>query len=95
MKLNPSVTHSFSVLLLVLLLLVGCGEAMTGPEIATIKVEFTLPPSPPTPSVDGPICKAGDILQPGESCFYPGTNTTFSVYDDAAQFLYVNAGESN
>ena len=86
MKLNPSVTHSFSVLLLILLLFVGCGEEMTdeemtGPEIATVKIEFTLP-NPPTPSVDGPFCKTGDILQPGESCFYPGTDIEMSVLDD-------------
>ena len=39
MKVNLSVTHSFSVLLLILLLFVGCGEEeMTGPEIATVKI---------------------------------------------------------
>ena len=81
MKLNPSVTHSLSVLLLILLLFAGCGEEMTGPEIATVKIEFTLP-SPPTPSVDGPFCKTGDILQPGESCFYPGTDIEMSVFND-------------
>ena len=82
MKLNLSLTHSFSVLLLILLLSVGCGEEMTGPEIATVKIEFTLPNPPPTPTVDGPFCKIGDILQPGESCFYPGTDIEMSVLDD-------------
>ena len=87
MKLNPSVTHSFSAFLLIVLLFTSCGEEMTDPEIATVKIEFTLPNPPPTPSVDGPICKAGDILQPGESCFYPGTDTEFSVYNDGATFV--------
>ena len=83
MKLNPSVTHSFSVLLMILLLFIGCGEEMTGPEIATVKIEFTSP-SPPTPSdsVDGTFCKTGDILQPGESCFYPGTDIEMSIFED-------------
>ena len=27
----------------------------------------------------GAVCKAGDILSPGESCTYPGTNAVFSV----------------
>ena len=83
MKLNLSVTHSFSVLLLILVLFVGCGEEeMTGSEIATVKIEFTLPNPPPTPTVDGPFCKTGDILQPGESCFYPGTDIEISIFDD-------------
>ncbi len=64
----------------------GCGEdseETTVPEIATVKIEFTLP-SPPTPTepTDGPFCKAGDILQPGESCFYPGTDIEMFVLDD-------------
>ena len=28
------------------------------------------------------VCQVGDIIQPGESCTYPGTNDVFSV--DAA-----------
>ncbi|MDE0016832.1 MAG: hypothetical protein OXU51_11635 [Candidatus Poribacteria bacterium] len=86
MKLNPSITvalHSFSVFLLILLLFAGCAEEMTGTEIATVKIEFTLPSPPsPTESVDGPFCETGDILQPGESCFYPGTDIEIAVLDD-------------
>ena len=84
MKVNQQVTRTLSILLLILLLLPGCGEEeMTGPEIVTVKIKFTLP-SPPTPRepVDGPFCKTGDILQPGESCFYPGTDIEISVLDD-------------
>ena len=39
------------------------------------------------------VCQVGDIIQPGESCTYPGTNDVFSV-DDAgrARFLFFTAG---
>ena len=30
----------------------------------------------------GAVCKAGDILSPGESCTYPGTNAVFSVLNN-------------
>ena len=30
------------------------------------------------------ICKVGDILSPGESCTYPGTDATFSVLDNGS-----------
>ena len=33
----------------------------------------------PTPTA---ICKVGDVLAPGESCTYPGTEAVFSVLDD-------------
>ena len=41
MKLNQSVTQSFPILLLILLLFVGCGEDL--PETATVMVEITSP----------------------------------------------------
>ena len=28
------------------------------------------------------ICKVGDVLKPGESCTYPGTDAVFSVLDN-------------
>ena len=31
---------------------------------------------------DSRVCKVGDILAPGESCTYPGTDAVFSVLDD-------------
>ena len=39
------------------------------------------------------VCQVGDIIQPGESCTYPGTDAVFSV-DDAgrARFLFFTAG---
>ena len=81
-------------------LLPGCGEDSDElPETATVKVTgFSPNPlnaiEPVTTSENGQVCKVGDILQPGESCFYPGTDIEFSVFDDSAQFLYFNVGDS-
>ena len=36
---------------------------------------------------DGTACRAGDVLAPGESCTYPGTEATFSVLDDGKSQL--------
>ena len=99
MKLDTSVTYSLSVLLLILLLSAGCGEdneETTGPEIATVKIEFTLPSPPPPIEPDGPVCKAGDILRPGDSCFYPGTDIEMFVLDDGTLRIlnmFLNARE--
>ncbi|MDE0323375.1 MAG: hypothetical protein OXN27_05585 [Candidatus Poribacteria bacterium] len=88
MKLNPSVTYFFSVFPLILLLFAGCGEdEMTGPKTApktaTVEIKFTLPgPPAPPESVEGPFCEIGDILQPGDSCFYPGTDIKISILED-------------
>ena len=30
----------------------------------------------------GEVCEIGDILAPGESCTYPGTDATFSVHNN-------------
>ena len=39
------------------------------------------------------VCQAGDILAPGESCTYPGTDATFSVLSDGrGQFLFFTSG---
>ena len=44
------------------------------------------------PSVDG-ICEVGDVLAPGESCTYPGTDTAFSVNSNGnGQFLFFSSG---
>ena len=41
------------------------------------------------------ICKVGDILAPGESCTYPGTDTEFSVLGNGnGQFLFFTSGSS-
>ena len=38
-------------------------------------------------------CKVGDIIQPGESCTYPGTDETFSVRENGkAHFLFTTVG---
>ena len=45
-----------------------------------------------TPANTG-VCQAGDILSPGESCTYPGTDATFSVLSDGrGQFLFFTSG---
>ena len=43
----------------------------------------------------GEVCEAGDILAPGESCTYPGTNAEFAVLDNGnGQFLFFSSGNS-
>ena len=37
------------------------------------------------------VCQVGDIIQPGESCKYPGTNAVFSV-DAAGTALFQSGG---
>ena len=100
MKLNESITCSFSIPMLALFLFVGCSaDSDDLPKTATLKVKI-LPPNPlilPQPiaetSSSQPVCKAGDILRPGDSCFYPGTDTKFSIRDDGGgKFLVFNVG---
>ena len=39
------------------------------------------------------VCKVGDVLAPGQSCTYPGTDETFSVNNNGTgQFLFFTAG---
>ena len=41
------------------------------------------------------VCKVGDVLAPGESCTYPGTDTEFSVLGNGnGQFLFFTSGSS-
>ncbi len=43
----------------------------------------------------GQVCEAGDILAPGESCTYPGTDAEFSVLNNGnGQFLFFSSGNS-
>ena len=43
----------------------------------------------------GEVCEAGDILAPGESCTYPGTDAEFSVLNNGnGQFLFFSSGNS-
>ena len=40
----------------------------------------------------GGVCEVGDVLSPGQSCTYPGTETEFTVLDDGSgQFLFATA----
>ncbi len=43
-------------------------------------------------SAPGGVCEVGDVLSPGQSCTYPGTETEFRVLDDGSgQFLLATA----
>ena len=47
-----------------------------------------------TPANTG-VCEVGDILSPGESCTYPGTDAEFSVLNNGnGQFLFFSSGNS-
>ena len=48
-------------------------------DTITVTVNITDIDELPT---DAGVCKVGDILAPGESCTYPGTDATFSVLDN-------------
>ena len=50
-------------------------------------------PTPP-PSVGGSgVCQVGDVLSPGESCTYPGTDIEFSALPNGSgRFLFFTAG---
>ena len=48
-------------------------------DTITVTVNITDIDELPT---DAGVCKVGDILLPGESCTYPGTDATFSVLDN-------------
>ena len=40
----------------------------------------------------GGVCEVGDVLAPGQSCTYPGTETEFTVLDDGSgEFLFATA----
>ena len=100
MKVNESITCALSIPMLALYLFVGCSaDSDDLPKTATLKVEI-LPPNPlilaqpvAETSSSQPVCKAGDILRPGDSCFYPGTDTKFSIRDDGGgKFLFFNFG---
>lgn len=101
MKLNEPITCSLSVPVLALFLFAGCGTDLDDlPKTATLKVEILSSPNPLTlaqPIADNsssqPVCTAGDILGTGDSCFYPGTDTKFSILDDGSgKFLFFNFG---
>lgn len=103
-SLNRTIIVPLSILI-ASLFSIGCGDglpetATVQPETATVQVEILSSPNPLTtvePAVEnnpnGPVCKTGDILGPGQSCFYPGTDTAFSVLNNGnAHFLYATVG---
>ena len=86
-------------------LLIGCGADDESPEPIEVETQpeqprqpaeqqvETQPEQPPQPTEQG-VCQAGDILQPGDSCKYPGTNDKLTILDNgSAQFLFFTAGQ--
>ncbi len=83
-------------------LLIGCGAEDESPEPVEVETQpeqpaeqevETQPEQPPQPAEQG-VCQVGDILQPGDSCTYPGTNNELTILDDgSAQFLFFTAGQ--
>ena len=61
-------------------------------DTITVIINVTRTSIVPPPVADG-ICRVGDMLAPGESCTYPGTNTAFSVNSNGnGQFLFFSSG---
>ena len=67
----------------------------------TITVTITVTDIDEVPAEVGEItvvpgtCQVGDVLAPGESCTYPGTDTEFSVNNSGiGQFLFFTAGNN-
>ena len=54
---------------------------------------ITIETTPAADDTTAGICKVGDILAPGESCTYPGTDVEFSVLDNGfGNFLFITSG---
>ena len=67
------------------------------PPVAEVPPEPPPLPDPPAQQqavpADDEDCQVGDILAPGESCTYPGTNIEFSVLNNGSgRFLFFTAG---
>ena len=61
-------------------------------DTITVTINVTGTSIEPPPVADG-ICRVGDMLEPGESCTYPGTDTDFSVNTNGnGQFLFFSSG---
>ena len=61
-------------------------------DTITVTINVTGTSIEPPPVADG-ICRVGDMLEPGESCTYPGTDTDFSVNSNGnGQFLFFSSG---
>ena len=82
-----------------IILLIGCGADDESPEPVAVETQpeqvvETQPEQPPQPAEQG-VCQVGDILQPGDSCTYPGTNDELTILDNGSgQFLFFTAGKS-
>ena len=82
--------------------LIGCGADDESPEpvevetqpIQTQTTDVNNTPEPlPQPAEQG-VCQVGDILQPGDSCKYPGTNDELTILDNGSgRFLFFTAGQ--
>ena len=60
----------------------------------TIIVTINVTDIAETPANTG-VCQAGDVLTPGESCTYPGTDTEFSVHNNGnGQFLFFTSSSN-
>ena len=58
------------------------GYALTRSVGLPLQIIAPIEDTPLEPPLEMGICKIGDILAPGESCTYPGTDAVFSVRDD-------------
>ena len=63
-------------------------------DTITVTINITDISEVPTTTVGQPeVCQVGDVLAPGESCTYPGTDTEFSVLNDGrGQFGFFTSG---
>ena len=67
---------------------------LTDTIIVTINVTINVTDIAETPANTG-VCQAGDVLTPGESCTYPGTDTEFSVHNNGnGQFLFFTSSSN-
>ena len=74
-----------------IILSIGCGADDESPEPVAVE---TQPEQLPQPVEQG-VCQVGDILQPGDSCTYPGTNDELTILDNGSgRFLFFTAGKS-
>ena len=71
---------------------VSVSDGNGGTDSITVTINVTQTSPEPPPVADG-ICRVGDVLAPGESCTYPGTDTEFSVNSNGnGQFLFFSSG---
>ncbi len=107
---NNELTQKHLVLILVgflmgfsITVLIGCGADDESPEpvevetqpIPTPTTEVDNTPEPPPQPAEQGVCQVGDILRPGDSCKYPGTDSELTILDNGSgRFLFFTAGQS-